>query len=73
MAKGSKVYVLVTQCFIQMFVLMYLGYKLGGTWWLNNSVASAILCVVGALIGLINLVATVMKEGDVFDKRKDIQ
>ncbi|MFI3329186.1 MAG: hypothetical protein R3Y05_01720 [bacterium] len=73
MVKGAKIYTIVTQCFIQMFVLMFLGYKIGADWLIKDANWGAILCVLGAIIGLINLVVTIMKAGDIFDKRKDIQ
>lgn len=73
MNKGIKMYVVVSQGLIQMFVLMYVGYKLGADWWLNDGTWGAILCVVGAIIGIISMMFTVIKAGDVFDKRKNIQ
>ncbi len=73
MVRNAKIYTIVTQCFIQMFVLMYLGYKLGADWWLKDATWGAVLCVTGAIIGLVNMIVTVIKVGDVFDKRKDIQ
>lgn len=73
MVKGAKIYTIVTQCLIQMFVLMYLGYKLGTDWWLKSGTWGAILCVTGAILGLVIMMCTIVKAGDVFDKRKDIQ
>ncbi len=73
MVKGAKIYTIVTQCFLTMFILMYLGYKLGADWWLKSGTWGAILCVTGALIGIANLIITMVKVGGIFDKRKDIQ
>lgn len=72
MGDKTKVYVLVSQSLIQMFVLMYLGYKLGTDWWLKSTMWGAILCVVGALIGIITMMTTLMKAGGMFDKRKNV-
>lgn len=72
MVKGIKIYTLVSQCLIQMFVLMYLGYKLGADWWLKDGTWGAILCVSGAIIGIVIMMLTIVKAGGVFDKRKDV-
>lgn len=73
MVKGAKIYVLVTQSFLQMIVLMYIGYKLGTSWWLESTTWGAIFCAIGAVIGLVTMIITVMKAGDASDERKDIQ
>ncbi len=73
MVKGIRVYAIVSQCLIQMFLLMFLGYKLGTDWWLKDGTWGAVLCVIGALMGLVLMVSTIMKVGGSFDKRKDIQ
>lgn len=70
--KGMRAYAVVTQCLIQMFALMYLGYKIGADWWLKDNTWGAVLCVVGAIIGIIVMIKTVIKVGDVSDKRKDV-
>lgn len=73
MVKGVKIYAIVSQCLIQMFVLMYLGYKIGADWWLKSGTWGAILCVIGAILGIVLLMVTVVKAGGVFDKRKNVQ
>lgn len=73
MVRGVKIYAIISQCLIQMFVLMYLGYKLGADWWLEDGTWGAIFCVLGALLGIILMIRTVIKAGDIFDKRKDVQ
>lgn len=73
MVRGVKIYSVVSQCLIQMFVLMYLGYKIGADWVIKDGNWGAILCVIGAILGIILMICTVMKAGDVFDKRKNVQ
>ncbi len=73
MVRGVKIYAVVSQCLIQMFVLMYLGYMLGAQWWLKDGMWGAIFCVIGALLGIILMIRTVIKAGDIFDKRKNVQ
>lgn len=73
MNKKIRLYAVISQGIIQTLVLMYLGYRLGCDWWLNDTTWGGVLAVVGGIIGIVLLILNTMKVGDVFDKRKDIQ
>ncbi len=73
MNKTAKLYTLITQGFIQIFVLIFVGYKLGTSWWLDSTAYGALFAGIGAIIGVILMITTLLKAGDIFDKRKNVQ
>ncbi len=72
MNKTAKLYTLVTQGIIQTFVLIFLGYKIGADWWLKEQMYGAMFAGIGAILGIILLIISLMKAGDIFVKRKDV-
>lgn len=72
MNKNARLYAILTQGFLQMFVLAYLGYKIGADWWLKSDVYGALFAGIGVIIGVVLLGIMVVKESVTIDKRKDI-
>ena len=68
MTKTVKLYAIVTQGFIQTLILAFLGYMLGAKWWLKEAVWGGVFAILGAIIGIVFLVITLLKVGKTDDK-----
>lgn len=72
MNKNARLYAILTQSFVQIFVLTYVGYKLGTGWWLDSEMYGALFAGIGVIIGVLLMIIIVVKESKDIDKRKNV-